>query len=652
MIKPEKIWSSSSLPTLPAVAVRLLELSDDPETEIHELAEVIKADPAITAKILKAANSSYFAFRNEIRSIDRAIPLLGATMVTSLALSFSLVEAAMTSGPLTKHYKSYWIKSVVQAVSAELLGERTRVNDRYFLAGLLADLGRLAMLKTMGEEYAPVLEAAEESQSDALNREREAFGFDSLEIGTKLMQRWKLPAPLIQAAQARKWSVDELVRQAADDHKELLGVVATASAVGDYFCTSNKGPALERMQEVTAGFFQMSQEDLEQFLERVKDRIEDAAPTFSIDAEELNDPLVLMEMANEHLAQLAMREHVANTQAQQRQQLAEEQSERLARENEELQKQALHDPLTKVYNRHFYEDALAREVHRCQRTADPIAVIFSDIDHFKKLNDTYGHQFGDQVLQEIAQVFQHVLRTSDILARFGGEEFVILAIQPTEKGLNNVVERIRSCVENHAMFFEGRRVPVTVSIGAAMTVPCRNGDQVGERLVAEADEAMYESKRNGRNRVTVRCLMKEDERRLAQLIVKRRFSRWLVNRQILDIPTASKVLLNCQTERRLVGDLACQNGYLDTQAVKSILEEQLATDERFGEAARRLGLLTESQLAQLLAWQNEDPIGLAQQLVRSGVLGRQDTEILLEQYLAESDHYRDALSEMEIASFT
>ncbi len=271
MINPEMIWCSSSLPTLPAVAVQLLKLSEDPTTDIHEVARVIKTDPAIMAKILKSTNSSYFGFRSEVTSIDRAIPLLGATMVTSLALSFSLVEAAMTSGPLVKHYKTYWMKSVVQAVAAEILGEQTRVKEQYFLAGLLADLGRLAMLKAMGRDYAPVLDDAEQSQRDVLDVERDQFGFDSVDIGLKLMARWKLPDPLIQAALARKWSVSELEQQIAQGNRDLLTVIAVATAVSEYFCTSNKGPALEKMQTLTSRHFHMNPEQLEEFLGQVKD---------------------------------------------------------------------------------------------------------------------------------------------------------------------------------------------------------------------------------------------------------------------------------------------------------------------------------------------------------------------------------------------
>jgi HD-like signal output (HDOD) protein len=119
----EKIWSSTQLPTLPTVALRLIELSKDRETEIRDVIEVIKSDPAITAKILKATNSSFFCFRSQITTIDRAVPLLGKTLVTSLALSFSLVEAAMTTGPLAAHYNAYWRLSIIQACAAETLAK-------------------------------------------------------------------------------------------------------------------------------------------------------------------------------------------------------------------------------------------------------------------------------------------------------------------------------------------------------------------------------------------------------------------------------------------------------------------------------------------------------------------------------------------------
>src|SRR5690606_34655131 len=115
----------------------------------------------------------------------RAVPLLGTTMVTSLALSFSVVQNAVTGGPVADHYRNYWAQSVVQATTAELLSDRTKAGlaCEYFLAGLLIDLGRLAMLKTIPNEVAAVIDTAAESGRPLHDIEAERLGFDHVEIG-------------------------------------------------------------------------------------------------------------------------------------------------------------------------------------------------------------------------------------------------------------------------------------------------------------------------------------------------------------------------------------------------------------------------------------------------------------------------------------
>jgi HD-like signal output (HDOD) protein len=224
MADPQKIWSSSNLPTLPTVAVRLLEISKNPETEINDVIEVIKTDPAITAKILKATNSSLFGFSSKVTSIDRAVPLLGTTVVTSLALSFSLVEGAMTSGPLVGHYNSYWMQSVVHSATAEVLSKYSQggLECEYFLAGLLMDIGRLAMLKTIGEEYRPILEAANDQQRSLSEIETEQLGFNHAEIGSKLMQNWDLPEVLVLATQLHHEPFEKLQEHATHPDFALL----------------------------------------------------------------------------------------------------------------------------------------------------------------------------------------------------------------------------------------------------------------------------------------------------------------------------------------------------------------------------------------------------------------------------------------------
>lgn len=637
MIAPEKIWNSSQLPTLPAVAVRLLELSRDPETEISQVVAVIKSDPAIAAKILKATNSSFFGFKSQVTSLERAIPLLGTTVVTSLALTFSLVDSTMSSGPLAVHYQAYWQQSVIQALTAELISKRMKsgLDCELFLAGLLADLGRLALLKVAGTEYLPVLEAfAETPQKSLVELESEALGIDHVEVGTKLMTQWQLPESLITAIETHHASAETVA--ALEGTASLFGqAIAIACAVGDYFCTERKFAALDHLRTLAATHLQMGEEELNDFLDDVKSRLNDVGEVFSVDPSNFGDPAELMAQANEQLAQLAMAAHAATTQAEERQRAVEREREELQHRNDELQQRVLHDPLTRCYNRSFLDESLQREISNCQRTATQIGVIFVDIDHFKSVNDTYGHPFGDQVLVEISQILQSSIRSTDILARYGGEEFVIVAAQPTENGLQKVAERLRSRVEAHEIRFGEKLVPITISAGAIVGIPRRVDPEFRDRVIGAADEAMYDSKRNGRNRVTYRSLLSTADQRLMQQWTQLRFSRWLVSRKVLDIPTLSKALAECEVQHKRIGELAVEHGLLEPTQVDQILAQQQENGSRFGDIAQQNNWLTIDSLAALLALQNECPHTLLQTMIHLELIEMVPAEQLLNTYLAE-----------------
>ncbi|MCA9114214.1 MAG: HDOD domain-containing protein [Planctomycetaceae bacterium] len=636
MVDPSRIWNSVSLPTLPSVAVRLLDVSRDPDAEIQDVVAVIRQDPAIAARILKATNSAYFGFRHEVTSIDRAVPLLGTTVVTSLALSFSLVEAAMTTGPMVAHYRNYWMQSVVQGVAAEALCQHSKdgLECEFFLAGLLTDLGRLAMLKTIPEEYRVVLEQVEAERMALTEAEQARLGFDHVMISQKLMEKWGLPPSLREAVKLHHSTVAELKEHEPDGPRELVRALMLASSMGDFCCGADSGPALNRLRELSSELYDFSEEQLQEFILQVRTSLDSAAELFSVNPDEVPEPEDLLAQANEHLAELAMREHMAGSQAAARSHQAELEKKELELANHRLQQQAMHDPLTRIYNRQFFDETLGREVDRARREAQPIGVIFCDIDHFKQLNDNYGHRFGDFVLQKVAAAFSAALGKSDVLARYGGEEFVVIVSQPTEKGLARLSERIRAMVQDSVIESEGVQVQVTVSVGAALAMPGRDAARLAETLVVEADAAMYDSKRNGRNQVHVRSLLSEFERRMAARVLEQRFSRWLVARNAVDIPGVSRAVLKCTPNRVRIGELAQRQGWLTPDDIQQILDDQNASKERFGEVAIRLSLLTEQQVGWMIALQQEDPADLARALVGLELLERDQADQLRQEFEA------------------
>ena len=156
------------------------------------------------------------------------------------------------------------------------------------------------------------------------------------------------------------------------------------------------------------------------------------------------------------------------------------------------------DPLTGVYNKRFLEQVIEREVARARRHDRDLGLLMLDLDHFKNINDEYGHQAGDAVLREVSKVLSHRLRSHDFLARYGGEEFTVVLPETDREGTRVVAESLRKLVEDHVFEFRGRRIPVHVSIGCANYSRSLSREQ---ELLAQADHRLYEAKQAGRNRV-------------------------------------------------------------------------------------------------------------------------------------------------------
>jgi diguanylate cyclase (GGDEF)-like protein len=161
------------------------------------------------------------------------------------------------------------------------------------------------------------------------------------------------------------------------------------------------------------------------------------------------------------------------------------------------------DELTGLKNRRYLFDRLPKELKLSQRHTKPLSCIMFDLDHFKCLNDTYGHAMGDQVLRTVATVAKSECRESDVIIRYGGEEFVVILPLSCIDAAIKTAERLKKAIGSHRISFEGNDTGVTASFGVAWFNPLTPGE--GEDLTAlllkRADEALYHAKGNGRNRV-------------------------------------------------------------------------------------------------------------------------------------------------------
>jgi len=164
--------------------------------------------------------------------------------------------------------------------------------------------------------------------------------------------------------------------------------------------------------------------------------------------------------------------------------------------HEEIYRLTTTDGLTQVYNKRYFMEMLEREISRSQRYGRPLSLLMFDIDHFKKVNDSFGHLAGDYVLQHLADVVKRRIRREDIMARYGGEEFAIILPEIDQYSAKQFAEKIRALVEKTTFTFEDTSIEVTISVGVATSIV---EDSNPLEFIKIADEKLYEAKNGGRN---------------------------------------------------------------------------------------------------------------------------------------------------------
>lgn len=172
---------------------------------------------------------------------------------------------------------------------------------------------------------------------------------------------------------------------------------------------------------------------------------------------------------------------------------------RYRKQQEELKEKAMKDGLTELYNHTLLLELLEKEYKKAQRDGKAIAFLMIDIDHFKRINDTYGHLVGDRILHEVAGILYENSRQSDVVGRYGGEEFGIVLPDISLEDTERVSERIRTSVEEYEINVDGELIKLSVSIGVCFKEYAN--DSGCHNMIKQADRALYRAKENGRNRV-------------------------------------------------------------------------------------------------------------------------------------------------------
>lgn len=473
----------TKLPTLPGIAMKILEAVQKERPDLQEIGEILATDPPLSAEVLRLINSSFYSLPHKVTSVFHAVNMLGINTVKNLALSFALVKQHPETDGEAFDYPQFWKNSLTAAFASRQIAEciAPEIAEDMFFIGLLHDVGQLALACCLPDQYTLVMAETGQNHCSRQDAENQILGFDHMAAGRYLFDTWGLPEnfslPVSCHHDPGKLATDDAasvkmsrmlhlatlyVELLQDDHPSShLGLIdhfTRQYGFADILDVDGVGAhILEQTQQIFP-FFDLTLDDERQHLEII-DRAR---------AE-------LIHMSSDFIDQLL----------EQQQQI------------QQLRRQATHDGLTQLINYQFFHEALAREMARARRSATPLTVMMADIDRFKGINDTYGHLAGDQALQSVAATLKNSLRETDLVARYGGEEFaaVLYSIPPDEAIA--VADRLRQKICDTPISFDDKTFAISMSFGIATC--CPGDDLTKEDFIDRADRALYRAKAAGRN---------------------------------------------------------------------------------------------------------------------------------------------------------
>lgn len=474
---------NDKLPTLPGIAIKILEAVQKDQPDLKEIGEILATDPPLSAEVLRLINSSLYALPRKVTSVFHAVNMLGLNTVKNLALSFVLVKQSHSNEVENFDYPQFWKSSLTTAVSARLIAQEVApaVAEDAFFIGLLHDMGMLTLARCMPDQYGLIVGETAREACARQDAENQILGFDHMAVGQYLLSSWGLPPrfclPVSCHHDPQKLEITDA------EALKMSRILHLGTLFMELFLGDQQSPNLGLIDHFARQYEFTGMLDVDDVGTRILDQTRQIFPFFELTLENEVDYLEIVDRARAELI------HVSSNFIDQ---LLEQQQQ-----IQQLRRQATHDGLTQLMNYQFFHETLGHEMARAQRSHMPLTVIMADIDHFKAVNDTYGHLAGDQALQSVAKHLKTSLRETDFIARYGGEEFAMVLFNTLPDDAMVVTDRIRQTLSDMAIQFGDQTFKITMSLGISTMYP----DDVitREELIDQADKALYCAKSAGRN---------------------------------------------------------------------------------------------------------------------------------------------------------
>ncbi len=471
--------------------VRLINSHAEGKLDKNEFADIVHTEDWIEEKLISALRNEKVS---EVVSVEDAINRIGIESCSFTLMNLLISNLAATNG--RKPPSDLVEMQIFTAAASYFFAKKTSVErpERAYISGLLSNISYFYMSAHHPEELEKITEK-ENTLIKRMTLEWEIFGIDHSEISYLILGNSRIPSVIYEPVRYHHQKALHSSAAEGIDKGLLLstffGSALTNIFYEDFSLTSEFRKDIKNLTGLYA-------EDLDETVEDIIVFFKEKCRGSGLEKLFFPGYFRIVSWFDTHMAMLGSefdqtRKKITELNLQNRkyQKVLEDNSRKLVGI-------AMQDPLTGAFNRRYLNEKLQDEFLRAKRYGLGFTVISCDIDHFKKINDTYGHGYGDTVLEELVKIIRTAIRKTDYIARIGGEEFLIVCHSPGGSGGYVIAEKIRLAIENSVFEHNGETVPVTMSFGVADYYP---EVKSAEELIRISDERLYTAKNAGRNLV-------------------------------------------------------------------------------------------------------------------------------------------------------
>jgi diguanylate cyclase (GGDEF)-like protein len=418
----EKVLACKRLPSLPAVALKVIEQTQDKNVSFNDLAQTITSDIGLASKLLRTVNSSFYALRKPCGSINQAIVMLGLNAVKTLALGFSLVDNIAKMQTDGFDLQAYWRRTLFSGIAAKCVAAEARAgsDEECFLGGLLQDVGVIAYFMALGKEYSDVLAATQGNHSLLTKEELAVFGVSHADIGAQLATRWKLPPELVMPIRYH-----ERPTAAPPEHLRIVQAVALGNIAAEVIDSPEPAVALKRFYQKSEQWFALKNNQADQVLAKVTTGVKDIASLLNVSVGATRSSDDLLKQAESHLAEISLP---------------------FPSGEGETPDAGRTDEVTGLPDRTTLSGNLVAAFKRATRIRKPATFALLSIDQFAELA-SHGEAFRDAALKAVADRLKPLVQgAGGVLARFDETRFALLAPDADRVQGTQLTESLRTAL--------------------------------------------------------------------------------------------------------------------------------------------------------------------------------------------------------------